>query len=70
MNLESGVEFRLRRGGPLPHPVWLGSFEIWNVRLITIVETKKRKTIVTGGSWFVSDLLGGVFRGAVFLVLV
>lgn len=38
-----------RKGVPLPRLVWLGSFESWNARLITTVQTKKCKVGVVGG---------------------
>ena len=58
---KSSTELKLQRGGPLPHPTWLGSFKIWNARSIIASQTKKRENEAMGGSWFASDLVGCVF---------
>ena len=41
----------------------LGSFNIWDVKSITAIQTKKSGVGVVSGRWFVSDLVGSDFLG-------
>lgn len=56
--LEKVVEFQMCIGGSLPLPALLRSFEIWNARSNTTIQTKMRRVEVVDERWSASDLVG------------